>query len=502
MNRPRILLVGVEAPQDATPDATVEVRGLCDPAIHQLLAAAPLYDYDAIIIYPKSYSHFLFGGPTQYSDARTELSDLKRENNDYDLGNAFDWLARSRELSVAIEKGTKVIWLATPDKPVHFYGQRSLYTGYVNKTPQEELSRAPLYSKSSTKLDITATSPFGPYFEILSEDGWVLCWDSRTPGGNVAITPEGYCLCQEFQLEQGTGWLLTPPPSPRAVNRLVKCLVDDTTPAQETTEGRQIQSMPTESNNQYILALKRCVLATFDHDKWLELGYLTDTINVIQNHPRLLRSLSFGDEDYGPRIFEVLSTILGDSPSNRQVVEDFVGLRAWLSENDRVLYARLYGTAVSVPTTQMQESPDAPSIRRAGELEVDVFISHASEDKSDVARPLAEELQRRGFTVWFDETSLKLGDSLSRSIDHGLANCRFGVVVLSPNFFAKEWPKKELAGLFAREVPGKKVILPVWHRITATEIASHSPMLADKLGASTSRGIKFIADQIESVLDA
>jgi hypothetical protein len=74
----------------------------------------------------------------------------------------------------------------------------------------------------------------------------------------------------------------------------------------------------------------------------------------------------------------------------------------------------------------------------AGRRRWDVFICHASEDKDNFARPLAEGLRREGLSVWFDEFTLKVGDSLRRSIDHGLGYSRFGVVVLSPAFFAKE----------------------------------------------------------------
>lgn len=96
----------------------------------------------------------------------------------------------------------------------------------------------------------------------------------------------------------------------------------------------------------------------------------------------------------------------------------------------------------------------------------DVFISHASEDKDVIARPIAEELLRRGRSVWFDEFELTLGDSLRRSIDRGLAESRFGLVILSPSFFAKQWPQRELDGLTTREIAGStKVILPVWHEV-------------------------------------
>jgi formylglycine-generating enzyme required for sulfatase activity len=134
--------------------------------------------------------------------------------------------------------------------------------------------------------------------------------------------------------------------------------------------------------------------------------------------------------------------------------------------------------------------------------QADIFISHAHEDK-DVARPLAEALRQKGLTVWYDEYVLRLGDSLRQVIERGLASARFGVVILSPSFFAKEWPQRELNGLFAREtLTRSKVLLPVWHRITPNEVAAHSPILADRLSVSTAKGLDFVVDQIWAVIDA
>jgi hypothetical protein len=132
----------------------------------------------------------------------------------------------------------------------------------------------------------------------------------------------------------------------------------------------------------------------------------------------------------------------------------------------------------------------------------DVFIAHAGEDKSTVARPLADALIAQGWSVWLDELKLTLGDSLSRRIDAALAQARFGVVLLSPAFFSKEWPQRELAGLAARELDtGAKVILPVWHNVDHSFIVKHSPVLADRLGAPTSAGIENVASEISLVLE-
>jgi hypothetical protein len=132
--------------------------------------------------------------------------------------------------------------------------------------------------------------------------------------------------------------------------------------------------------------------------------------------------------------------------------------------------------------------------------EWDIFVSHAAEDKATVARPLAAALRRAGARVWLDEQELTIGDSLSEKIDEGLAHSQFGVVILSPAFFAKHWPRRELAGLRSREEQGEKVILPVWHNVDKATISQFSPILADALAANTEQGIDNVAMKLLDVI--
>lgn len=129
-----------------------------------------------------------------------------------------------------------------------------------------------------------------------------------------------------------------------------------------------------------------------------------------------------------------------------------------------------------------------------------VFIAHATEDKEAIARPLADELKARGLRVWYDEFTLRIGDSLNQVINHGLSNSWYGVVILSYNFFHKSWPQRELNGLMAKEVTGEKVILPVWHRVTYSDVLRYSPILADKKAADSAKGIAAIADDIAKAI--
>jgi hypothetical protein len=117
----------------------------------------------------------------------------------------------------------------------------------------------------------------------------------------------------------------------------------------------------------------------------------------------------------------------------------------------------------------------------------DVFISHASEDKDELVRTLAEELQSYGATVWYDEFSLEIGDSLTKKINEGLANSSYGVVVLSKSFLNKGWPEYELDGLLNREIGNSKIILPIWHQVTRAELLAYSPTLAGKVALDTSK---------------
>ena len=121
--------------------------------------------------------------------------------------------------------------------------------------------------------------------------------------------------------------------------------------------------------------------------------------------------------------------------------------------------------------------------------EWDVFVCYASEDREDVAGPLAAMLTELGLRVWYDQMELRVGDSLRRRIDDGLSRCRFGVVILSESFFGKHYPESELNGLDQREHDGGKVILPVWHDVDVAAVRRHSPRLADRVALKWQDGI-------------
>ena len=160
-------------------------------------------------------------------------------------------------------------------------------------------------------------------------------------------------------------------------------------------------------------------------------------------------------------------------------------------ENRDVSFARVLLARSRIESVQKLAEDETVN---ADEKQWEVFISHASEDKADVAKPIADALTAKGVRVWFDKTELRIGNSLRRKIDEGLAKSSFGVVILSTFFFAKRWPQKELDGLVARAEDG--IILPVWHGLTEMDVAKYSPTLADLVAARTSDGLHEVVRQI------
>lgn len=214
---------------------------------------------------------------------------------------------------------------------------------------------------------------------------------------------------------------------------------------------------------------------------------LTNGANV-----RLMSSSDFSSYKSG-RSHHYIGGLAKRSPINLQipstghwyVAVDMQGLRGSTRASVRTLPGAL---------PEIREAPlaSAPSLVRslppqveAGGKAYDVFISHASEDKDTIVRSLANALVAKGLKVWYDEFTLRIGDSLRQKIDKGLASSRVGLVVLSPAFIAKGWTNYELDGIVTRSVSGEQILLPIWHNITKQEVIDFSPSLADKLARST-----------------
>jgi TIR domain len=110
----------------------------------------------------------------------------------------------------------------------------------------------------------------------------------------------------------------------------------------------------------------------------------------------------------------------------------------------------------------------------------------------------------RSVTVWFDELQMKVGQSIRQEIEAGIAGCRFGVVIVSPHFFAKQWTQAELDALFGKRMDqGQNLVLPIWHHVSKDEVSQHSPLLAGVFALNTAVStVDEIADSLVEVVRA
>jgi TIR domain len=103
--------------------------------------------------------------------------------------------------------------------------------------------------------------------------------------------------------------------------------------------------------------------------------------------------------------------------------------------------------------------------------------------------------------VWFDEIKIKIGQSIRQEIEKGIANARFGVVVISPDFFGKQWTQAELDALFSRRMESwENLILPIWHHVSKDEVLAQSPLLAGILANSALMTVDEMAQAILEVV--
>ena len=132
------------------------------------------------------------------------------------------------------------------------------------------------------------------------------------------------------------------------------------------------------------------------------------------------------------------------------------------------------------------------------------FICHDHRDKDSIAQPLALALQRRMCMVWFDEFSLRVGDSLRSQIEKGIKECSKCIIILTRNFLNNEgWGKREYDSIFTREVVEEQgIILPVWYRVSRNDVFQYSPVLADKVGVDWQLGEDEVARKLAQAIEA
>lgn len=126
--------------------------------------------------------------------------------------------------------------------------------------------------------------------------------------------------------------------------------------------------------------------------------------------------------------------------------------------------------------------------------EYDVFISHANADKEALIEELYNSLNKLGVKIFYDKETLEWGDKFKDKILEGTKKSEFAIIVISTNFFGREWTERELSEFLNRQNQnGQKLILPILHNITIEQLKEKYPSIADIQAIDSS---KYTCDQI------
>lgn len=128
----------------------------------------------------------------------------------------------------------------------------------------------------------------------------------------------------------------------------------------------------------------------------------------------------------------------------------------------------------------------------------DVFISHANADKLEYVNELYMEIRKLGISIFYDSDVLSWGDKWKDVIINGTESSEFAIIVISENFFDREWTERELTEFLNRQnESGQKIILPLLHKISVDDLKAKYPDVGEIQCISTD---KYSKDQVALLL--
>lgn len=213
-----------------------------------------------------------------------------------------------------------------------------------------------------------------------------------------------------------------------------------------------------------------------------ELQYDRSEFKIWQRHVKALLIHAFGEKTSQVREFDEISfyNVMAAINSHRH--------SAWDEHDEEeydpaVDYAHGLQRAAELLTSINDEVAkyfsESNSSDNVDKYEYDVFVSHANDNKQSFVDSLYEGLGRLRIKIWYDTTEIDWGDNLKDAIMKGLEKCRFGIVVLSPEFIGRQWTEKELSELLSRQNERQdKVVLPLLYNLTVEQMIEKYPALS------------------------
>lgn len=204
-------------------------------------------------------------------------------------------------------------------------------------------------------------------------------------------------------------------------------------------------------------------------DSLRSLHYEHSNFRIWQGRVKALLIHAFGERTQQVHDFEeiVFFNAWSDDSMNTQTEEFSWGLQ------------RASEQLLLIKDEVVEYFPNTIEGESADNYAYDVFVSHANDNKQSFVDSLFDGLGRLRINIWYDSSEIDWGDNLKDKIMEGLEKCRFGIVVLSPEFIGRKWTEKELLELLNRQNERhEKVVLPLLYNLTVEQMVAKYPALS------------------------
>lgn len=239
-------------------------------------------------------------------------------------------------------------------------------------------------------------------------------------------------------------------------------------------------------------------------EKMAKEAHNREVANSIVSSSKYINGFRVMDKESEDLLYEILKQY--DGNSNNYVNFDITHLPRPLKNSISVGYEKLQlygvissvnqymsGAMITLSDTGKNYFEDKPKsensivINHTSRKQYDVFISHARKDKNDYVNELNEAVKKLGISIFYDTDVISWGDNWKQVILNGTKSSEFAIIVISNNFFDREWTEKELNEFLIQQNENQqKTVLPLLYGITLDELKAHYPELGDIQCLSTS----------------
>lgn len=253
-----------------------------------------------------------------------------------------------------------------------------------------------------------------------------------------------------------------------------------------------------------VTVIHKYIVESFSVGDWHTLGQLTGSLDLIQNHPRLFRSMSFGDEDYDYCVSEVVNKICEENPEHIETIIDQYDIDIWYEQKEPKRYRKIFGKTLTI----------TPDFWEKGYLTA--FVSHLARNKKQVSS-LKTRLEMWGISSFLAHKDIEPSREWMQEIEKALATMEILIAVVEPGFKESNWTDQEIGYALGRNVDiiplrvgldpygfmGKYQGIQAKNKLpeaVAQEIAKvllRKPNLRDKLLSGASKSIRLLSSEIK-----